>query len=584
MSGPPTLPADRGALNADGLVTASLDARSRRRPLDAAQEYEALQALARTLSISEAAMLQQLADTALELCGADSSGVSQHERDVSGGSILRWVAVSGRCSNLVGQAIPCQQSPCGVTIELGVPQLFDFPKRQFACLSAVAPEITEELVVPMPGGTGPLGALWVMSHGRARCFDSEHRRILTGLAHFACAALTTAAARAEAEARASGAEAARNALSEAQADKDRFIATLGHELRGPLAPIDNALQAAQRLAAGSGAVLSALAVASRQVQQLKRLVSDLLDASRVRHGKLSIQPDRCLLGDIVRDAVAAVSAEVGNLRHQLHVMVPSHRMTVFADPARLTQVLTNLLMNAVKYTPAGGEITLRVDAPDPATIPANEAIPLDAMISVKDNGIGIAPELLPHVFDLFSQAPSACVRSQSGLGLGLSVVRHLVNAHRGEVNVYSEGEGKGTEVMLRLPIVTRDAVSRADRVASTVSPARVLLVDDNEDATEALAMLLALDGHEVKCAHSGEQALLISESFTPDVALIDLRMPDMDGAELARRLRQQASCSATRLVALTGVNPEEREGWQYAFDRYLVKPPSLEELAEVLRR
>ncbi|WP_336602876.1 hybrid sensor histidine kinase/response regulator [Paraburkholderia bengalensis] len=486
---------------------------------------------------------------------------------------------------MVGHTIPYDQSPGGVTIQLGVPQLFPFPKRKFACLAEVAPEIAEELVVPVPGATGPLGALWVMSHERVRCFGSEHRRILTGLAHFACAALTATSARADAEGRAAQAEAANNTLSKAETAKDRFIATLGHELRGPLGPIDNALEAAQRLAAGNGAVLSALAVANRQVQQLKRLVSDLLDASRVRHGSLSVHPDHCLLGDIVRDAIASVSLEAGNRRHQLHVILPPHSVTVFADAARLTQVLTNLLMNAVKYTPVGGEIELRVDAPDSTIIPQDGSTPLDAMISVKDNGIGIAPTLLPNVFDLFSQAPSGCGRSESGLGLGLSIVRYLVNAHRGEVNVVSEGEGKGTEVTLRLPIVTRDPVRRADCAANAVLPARVLLVDDDADATEALAMLLALDGHDVRRAQSGEEALSIIESFTPDVALIDLHMPGMDGIKLALRLRQQAACSATRLVALTGcATPDEHNENQCAFDGYLVKPPSLEDLAEVLRR
>ncbi|ABE32691.1 Signal Transduction Histidine Kinases (STHK) [Paraburkholderia xenovorans LB400] len=566
------------------LVTEEFDARRRRAP-DFAAENEALHGLAQTLNAADGVMLQTLVDTALKLCNAGSAGISLRERDASLPHTFRWVALSGHCADLVGHLLPPDNSPAGVTLQLGSPQLFAFPKRQFDCLAPITHEVTEELVVPVPGTPEPWGALWVMSYDEHLHFDSEHRRILTSLANFTCAALTIRQAKADAEARAEEAEAARNALAVVEAHQVDFIATLGHELRNPLGPIDSALAAAQKLAAGNPSVLSALALANRQVRQLKRLVSDLLDASRIRHGKLSVRHAYGLLGDIVKDAMAAVTDEAERRHQQLQVTLPEYPVTVFADAARLTQVVSNLLSNAVKYTPSGGEIRLRVDAPDPNTIPAHDSTPRDAIVTLRDNGMGIAPGMLPHVFDMFAQSPSARTRSDGGLGIGLSVVRYLVNAHRGEIAVVSEGEGNGTEVTVRLPIVCRSQLDHAAATTHGMSPARILLVDDNADATEALAMLLTLDGHEVRRAQSGPEALSIVESFTPDIALIDINMPGMDGHELARRLREHAQCSSTRLVALTGYagTMPDSTAIESGFDHRLIKPPSLEDLAYVLR-
>ncbi len=568
---------------ASTLVTDKLDARRRRAP-DFAAENEALHGLAQALNAPDGVMLQTLVDTALKLCNAGSAGISLRERGASSPLTFRWVALAGHCAGLVGHLLPSDNSPAGVTLQLGSPQLFAFPNRQFDCLAPVTLDVTEELVVPVPGTPEPWGALWVMSHDE-RQFDSEHRRVLTSLANFTCAALTIKQAKADAETRAEEAEAARNALAAVETHQVDFIATLGHELRNPLGPIDTALAAAQKLAAGSPSVLSALALANRQVQQLKRLVSDLLDASRIRHGKLSVRPAYGLLGDIVKDAMAAVTDEAERRQQQLQVTLPQYPVTVLADAARLTQVVSNLLSNAVKYTPSGGEIRLRVDAPDPNTIPAHDSTPRDATIVLRDNGIGIAPNVLPHVFDMFAQSPSARTRSEGGLGVGLSVVRYLVNAHRGEIAVVSEGEGKGTEVTVRLPIVCRNQVDHAAATTHGLPPARILLVDDNADATEALAMLLTLDGHEVRRAQSGPEALSIVESFTPDIALIDINMPGMDGRELALRLREHAQCSSTRLVALTGYawTTFDSAAVESGFDHRLIKPPSLEDLAYVLR-
>ncbi|SIT43939.1 Signal Transduction Histidine Kinases (STHK) [Paraburkholderia piptadeniae] len=575
--------AARDAQRPKTLATGKLDTRPHR-AADYAAENEALHTLARALGASDEVMLQTLVDTALSLCGAGSAGISLRDRNATQGFAFRWVAVSGQCTAYVGHIIPSDDSSAGVALELDSPQLCAFPKRQFACLADIEPEITEELVVPVPGVPEPWGALWVMSHDEAHHFDNEHRRILTSLANFTCAALSIRQAKADAEARAAEAEAARRALAAAEANKDNFIATLGHELRGPLAPVDSALAAAQKLAADSPAVLSALAVANRQVGQLKRIVSDLLDASRIRTGKLGVRRAYGLLGDIIKDAVGTVREEAEKHQHRLQVEQPPYPLTVFADAGRLTQVFSNLLGNAVKYTPSGGEITLHVEAPDPGTIPEHDSTPREAVITILDSGMGIAADLLPHVFDLFTQAPDVRMRAEGGLGVGLSVVRYLVNAHQGEIAIASDGEGKGTEVIVRLPIVCRSHVAHAASTSHGMPPARILLVDDIPDATEALAILLALDGHEVKRAQSGPEALSLVESFTPDVALIDVNMPGMDGHELARLLKQRAQCASTRLVALTGYAGTTSERRADEFDCYLVKPPSLEDLGEVLRR
>jgi CheY-like chemotaxis protein len=299
-----------------------------------------------------------------------------------------------------------------------------------------------------------------------------------------------------------------------------------------------------------------------------------------------------LLQDIVADAVTAVKADVNNRQHRLHTNVPMYPVNVRADAARLTQVVSNLLWNAVKYTPPGGDITLSVEAPDIRSEPIHNSSPRDAVITVRDTGAGISPSLLPHVFDMFTQSASARTRADGGLGIGLAVVKYLVTAHNGTVTIASSGEGQGTEVTVRLPIVcegTREPTMTTTTTTTTMrrmAPIRILLVDDNADATEALTTLLELEGHEVKWALSGPEALSIVESFTPDVALIDISMPGMDGLELARLLRQRAQCSLTKLVALTGytASATRLEIIEEGFDCHLIKPLSLDDLADVLRR
>jgi signal transduction histidine kinase/CheY-like chemotaxis protein len=584
MVGPSAPSAANHALRAGTLVTSALDVRPHR-PADFAAENESMHRLAQALTSSGDTMLQMLSDMALGLCGAGSAGIGLLEPDVEGTPVFRWVAVSGKCVAAIGTTTPVEDSPSGVALELATGQLFSFPQRHFACLKHIAPEIIEELVVPIAGEPEPWGTLWVMSHDREHVFDAEDRRILTQLANFTRAALTMARAKADAETRAAAAEAVRNALALAEARKDDFIATLSHELRNPIATVDSALAAARKLAADYADVFSALVVADRQMQLLKRLVGDLLDASRIKHGKLSVQSSYGILQSIVEDAIAATKADLDCGKHRLHVAVPPYPVTVHADLVRLTQVVSNVLSNAVKYTPPGGDITLSVEVPDRSISPTGDPSPSDAVITVKDNGVGISASALPHVFDMFAQSASARKRAVGGLGIGLALVKHLVAAHNGAVTIASDGEGQGTEVTIRLPVVCGSEGEPTARTTRATSPKRILLVDDCADATEALGTLLELEGHEVKRATSGADALSIVETFAPDVALIDISMPDMNGPELAQLLRLRAQCSLTKLVALTGSadvagSPETDER---IFDAHLIKPLSLDDLENVLR-
>ncbi|SAK90624.1 PAS/PAC sensor hybrid histidine kinase [Caballeronia glebae] len=585
MAEPSAASAAERALRAGTLVTPALSVRPYRPPNFAA-ESEAMHRLAQALTSSNGAMLQTLSDMAVQLCKAGSAGIGLRENDAAGVPVLRWVAVSGECAAAIGTTTPIADSPSGIALELAAGQVFSYPQRHFACLERVTPEVVEELVVPIPGEPEPWGTLWVMFHDGKNVFDAEDCRILSNLANFTCAALTIGRAKAEAEARAAEAEAARNALALSEARKDDLIATLSHELRNPIAPIDSALAAVRKLVTDMPAALSALDIADRQLRLLKRLVGDLLDASRIRHGKLAVRPTYGLLQDTVADAVAATKADIDKGQRRLTITVPSYPVTVHADSARLTQVVSNLLSNAVKYTAPGGEISLVVEAPEPSIESTLDSSPRLAVVTVKDNGAGISPLLLPHVFEMFAQSASARQHAEGGLGIGLAVVKHLVTAHNGTVAIASAGEGQGTEVTVQLPIVCARPEGWNLTATRGMAPMRILLVDDSADATDALGTLLELEGHEVRRAQSGPDALRVVESFAPDLALIDISMPGMNGLELAQLLRLRAQCCQTKLVSLTGYTDGAGrfETDERIFDCHLTKPLSLDDLADVLTR
>ncbi len=523
-------------------------------------------------------MLDLLAREAARLCNAGSAGISVLESPVGDSASFRWAALAGYCVPLLNTHRPFDDSVCGIALEMGQPELFRTPQQYFSSIELIEPPVVEALLVPIPVRSGPWGAIWVMSHDSSALFDAEDLRLLTSLAGFTGAAMEVARLKEIAEQRATEAEAAQAALRDVEERKDMFIATLSHELRSPLAPVSAALQTLRRLAPGSTAA-QPLDIATRQLARLQRLVSDLFDASRLRTGKVSVTPARCLLEDIVRDAIAAVMPMVAARRHQLSVVAPEAPVHIFADAARLTQVLENVLSNAAKYSPDGSRIQLDVSLePDRGRKHERDDV---VHLSVRDTGYGIPASDLARVFDVYAQAGR-----EDGLGIGLALVKYLVEAHKGTVSIRNNEQDPGVTVSILLPIVAenadepmRPAVSR-----KRITPCRVMLVDDDIDTVEALAALLALEAHVVQTATTACEALEKFPEFAPDVALIDLHLPEVDGFALARALRNMPRSMNTIFVAVTGsVSTDDRNASLNAgFDYHMSKPVDIEELTRVL--
>jgi signal transduction histidine kinase len=360
------------------------------------------------------------------------------------------------------------------------------------------------------------------------------------------------------------------ALREADRKKDEFLATLAHELRNPLAPIRNGLEVL-RLASDPASVARTRAMMERQLEHMVRLVDDLLDISRVTSGKVRLRPESTDLRDAVKVALDAARPAVEAGRHALKVDLPDQPLRLFADPTRLAQAVGNLITNAAKYTPGGGRIAVRV---------AREGG--EAVVRVADNGVGIPPEMLPRVFDLFTQVGKHLDRAQGGLGIGLALVKKLIELHGGRVSAESEGSGRGSTFTLRLPVgsgPTSEEPGAPTSEAPGASPGtergrRVLVVDDNADAAETLAEWLALRGHEVRTAQSGGEALEAAPQFRPEVVFLDIGLPGMSGYDVARRLREVEGCSGALFVALTvwGSDEHRRQSEEAGFALHLVKP------------
>jgi PAS domain S-box-containing protein len=356
------------------------------------------------------------------------------------------------------------------------------------------------------------------------------------------------------------------ALADLDRRKDEFLATLAHELRNPLAPLRNSLQIMKMPRVDAATVERSREVMERQVQQLVRLVDDLMDVSRFVQGKIELRRERVELATVVARAVETVRPVIDAQRHDLTISLPHKSLLLEADPVRMSQVVGNLLANAAKYTEPGGRIWLT------AHRDGNEAV-----LRVKDTGIGIAPEILPTVFDLFVQVAPAATRSQGGLGIGLMLVKNLVGMHQGTVEAHSDGLGTGSEFVVRLPLASQENAEpeAQDKGVQQQTPRRrVLVVDDNVDAADSLAMLLRLGGHEVQVAHGGPAALEMVNDYRPEIAFLDIGMPGMDGYEVARRLREQPGLEGAVLVALTGWGQDEdkRRSNEAGFNQHLVKP------------
>jgi signal transduction histidine kinase/DNA-binding response OmpR family regulator len=365
-------------------------------------------------------------------------------------------------------------------------------------------------------------------------------------------------------------------LRESDRRKDEFIATLSHELRDPLAPLHSMLDVAQRAEGDLDTLRVAHAAMGRQLGQLERLIQDLLDISRITQSRLALRKHRVELGPIVQQAIEASAPLVERSSHDLRVALPAEPIHVDADPARLVQIFGNLLTNACKYTEQEGRILLSAERQGN-----------DVVVTVKDTGIGIPPDKLDSVFEMFSQVQSAIEHSQGGLGIGLTLVKRLVEMHDGSVTARSEGLGRGSEFVVRLPAL--DAEPQAVQPAAIEEPAsarpsRILVVDDNVDSAMSLAMLLRSMGHTTQEANDGATAIETAARFAPDLVLLDIGLPDMNGYEVCRRLRAEPWGRNLVIVALTGRGQDEdrHKSHDAGFDHHVIKPVAYATLMELL--
>jgi signal transduction histidine kinase len=426
------------------------------------------------------------------------------------------------------------------------------PRPVFALSSALA--------LPLVARGTTLGVLLLGIGPSTRSFDSQDVVMIEDLAARAGIALDNALLVRD--------------IRENDLRKDEFLAMLAHELRNPLAPIRTGLD----LLDAGGSEAAIIEPMRRQVEHLVRLVDDLLDVSRITRGTIDLQREVIDLRRIVNGAVETSRPLLEAHEHSLTISLPNEPLIVDGDPVRLTQILTNLLNNAARYTPDGGHISLSASREGS-----------DVVLRVHDTGAGITGEMLSKIFDLFVQADRSLDRAKGGLGIGLTLVRRLVEMHGGSVQAFSEGAGCGSEFQVRLPLCDESVESSPvgeDSSAAGLEPVqcRILVVDDNVDAASTLGMLLRLDGHEVRLAHDGVAALAVAEQFAPEVVLLDIGLPKLDGYEVARRLREQPGGEDALLIAISGYGQEEdrRRAQQAGFDHHLTKPVDFAVLRSVL--
>ena len=391
-------------------------------------------------------------------------------------------------------------------------------------------------------------------------------------------------------------------LSEADHRKDEFLATLAHELRNPLAPIRNGLQlmkladgrrAGGARSASAGAQLDrrqwrdrrgqqatiekARSMMERQLTQMVRLVDDLMDASRINLGKLELRKERLPLASVVNSAVEASRPLMGQMGHKLTVTLPEQPIIVDADMTRLAQVFLNLLNNAAKYSDRGGHIRLNVESQGS-----------EVVVTVKDNGIGIDADKLPQVFEMFTQLGGTFERSQGGLGIGLTLVKRLVDMHGGSVEAKSDGPALGSEFVVRLPVVLEASQPQASRVAdgptATKPSLRILIVDDNRDGADSLSEMLKMMGNDTRTAYDGQQGVDLAGEYRPDVILLDIGLPKLNGYEACRLIREQLNGKRVVLIAMTGWGQDEdrRRSREAGFDHHMVKPLNPQSLVRML--
>jgi PAS domain S-box-containing protein len=436
-----------------------------------------------------------------------------------------------------------------------------FPDAEIRSLIAqVRPK--SYLGVPLQVRGKTIGVIAFLTTESGHRFTMEEVRIAQDLASRAAIALENARLYAE--------------LRDASRRKDEFLAMLAHELRNPLAPLRNGLEIMELVQDDPAAMNEARQIMQRQLDQMVRLVDDLLDISRITRGKLELRQERVELKDVVNTAVETSRPLIEGSRHSLTVSLPPEPIELHADLTRLAQVFANLLNNSAKYTPQGGRIELTAERQGHQVI-----------VSVRDTGVGISAEMLPGIFEMFTQADRSLERSQGGLGIGLTLVRRLVEMHGGSVDAKSAGEGRGSTFSVRLPIA-----AAAERPPDAMAPShpgrararRILIVDDNRDAAVTLSMMLRLMGNETHTAFDGAAALEAADQFRPDLIVLDIGLPKMSGYEVARKVRERPWGQGLTLVALTGWGQEEdrRRSQEAGFDYHFVKPIDIADLKRVL--
>jgi signal transduction histidine kinase/CheY-like chemotaxis protein len=469
---------------------------------------------------------------------------------------------------------PNPAAPRGVwnVLRTGRPDLVAEVTQPILIDAVPAPELRQILTdlglksyigVPLSVRGKTLGVMTFVTAESGRRYDVADLRLAEDLAHRAAVAIENARLYAE--------------LKEADQRKDEFLAMLSHELRNPLAPIRNALHLMKMPGADGEVVENARRITERQVQHMVHLVDDLLDVSRIMRGRIELRRKPADLAGVMRHAVETAQPAIDAQGQQLIVSLPNEPIMVEADATRLAQVVSNLLHNAAKFSSRAGRLWLTARGEGS-----------DVAVSVKDEGSGIASDLLPHIFDLFVQGDRSLQRSQGGLGIGLTVVRKLVELHGGTITAHSEGPGRGSEFVVRLPSL--EGTSKLAPAEPLAGPAqrvesrRILVVDDNVDAAESIAVLLRLWGHQAHLAHNGMDAIRLAEEFHPDVVLLDIGLPGMNGYDVAERLRGQPGLGPALLIAVTGYGQQEdrlRAG-QAGFDHHLTKPVNLENLQHLL--
>jgi len=368
-------------------------------------------------------------------------------------------------------------------------------------------------------------------------------------------------------------------IQDADQKKNEFLATLSHELRNPLAPIRTALHSMHLSGLWPAEGRALREMIERQIEHMSRLVDDLLDVARINQGKIQLRKENVDLRAKIMRVIETCRPPIEEAGHQLHIDLAGEGVWVEGDRVRLQQVFENLLINAGKYTKPGGRIDVSLRAEHG-----------EAVVRIRDTGVGIAPEMLPMIWEMFAQADNSSGTSRSGLGIGLSLARQLVHLHAGRIDAASDGLGKGSEFTVRLPLTAAAAQNApAESIDTGIAdaapaPRRILVVDDNIDAADALAVLLGIWGHEVQIAHDGESALAIAHRIDPELVFLDIGLPQMNGYEVARRLREETGLARTKFIALSGYGTErdQRRSKQAGFELHLVKPVDPKSLPAVI--